>query len=152
MKTFVVVFAVLVTVSLSFSQSTPSISPIRDFKGNTVEFGPKIHPILHVNRAHNGMDFIVPQGTAILATADGIVKEARTVEDYGIVVRIQHAKGIQTFYAHLSSLAVKKGAHVSQGQVIAYSGNTGLSSQPHLHYEVIEAGVRVNPRDFLANK
>jgi murein DD-endopeptidase MepM/ murein hydrolase activator NlpD len=80
------------------------------------------------------------------------VIQAEEIENFGVVVRLKHGKTFETIYAHLSKLAVTKGAKVREGQIIAYSGNSGLSTGPHLHYDVIENGESVNPREFLAKK
>ncbi len=152
MKKFLVILPLIFLASLCFSQSKPTISPIKNFHGKTVEYGKQMHPILKVERDHNAIDFSVPEGTPVLATANGKVIQAKQIDNYGVVVRIQHAKNIKTFYAHLSKVVVKKGQLVKQNQIIAYSGNTGLSTGPHLHYEIIEKGVSVNPRDFIVQK
>ena len=138
--------------TLTFAQSTPSIPPIADFKGKTVEFGRRMHPILKVEREHSGIDFQCPEGTPVLATADGKVIQAGSIENYGVVIRLQNSSSIQTFYAHLSDASVVVGQVVHQGEVIGHSGNTGLSVGPHLHYEVAENGTPKNPRAFFAKK
>ncbi len=148
-----VVLLILACVApLAFGQSKPSIAPIKDFQGKTVEFGPRMHPILKVERDHNGIDFNCPEGTPVLATADGKVLEAGPVEKYGIVIRLQSGPSIKTFYAHLADVSVKVGQVVHQGEVIGHSGNTGLTAGPHLHYEIIENGIPKNPRLFLAQR
>ena len=147
------VFAgILLLASLVFSQSKPSICPIKDFKGKTSEFGKRTHPVFKTEQDHNAIDFLIREGTPVLATADGKVTQAETIDNYGVVIRIQHENKIETFYAHLSRIAVKVGQAVKGGDTIAYSGNTGVSTGPHLHYEVIQNGVSVNPRKFIASK
>jgi len=113
----------------------------------TSSFGFRRHPILGYNKMHQGIDFGVGTGTPILAAGDGVVVECRRWGGYGNWVRIRHAGGYETGYGHLSRFGkgCKAGAHVSQGQVIAYSGSTGASTGPHLHYEVWLKGKRVNP-------
>lgn len=144
---------VLVCIAtLVFAQSKPSISPIAGFEGKTVEFGKRMHPILKVEREHNGLDFMCPEGTPVLATADGKVVQVGPIEKYGIVIRLQNGSSIQTFYAHLADVSVAKGQVVRQGEVIGHSGNTGLTAGPHLHYEIIENGTPKNPRVYLAQK
>jgi len=150
MKKAIVLMLAIFSTSICLSQSKPSISPIKDFKGETTEHGNQIHPILQIK--HQGIDFFVPLGTPVQATADGMVTQAAKVDNYGVVVRLRHGKTYETVYAHLSKLLVKKGVTVKKGQIIAYSGDSGLSSGPHLHYEVIENGVNLNPREFLAEK
>lgn len=111
----------------------------------TSGFGSRRHPVLGYTRMHQGTDFGVGVGTPVLAAADGVVVETRRWAGYGNWVRVRHSGGWETGYAHLSRFAVKPGTAVSQGQVIAYSGNTGLSTGPHLHYEVWFNGNRINP-------
>ncbi len=111
----------------------------------TSPFGWRTHPIFHTRRFHTGVDFGVPMNTPVKAAADGIVIFAGWKGAYGRCVIIDHGSGISTVYGHLNSFKVHKGSKVRQGQVIAYSGNTGLSTGPHLHFEVREHGKPVNP-------
>lgn len=113
----------------------------------TSRFGIRRHPILGYTKMHQGIDFGAGMGTPVLAAGDGVVVEARRWGGYGNWVRIRHADGWETGYAHLSRYAkgLKPGQRVSQGQVIAYVGSTGASTGPHLHYEIWRRGVRVNP-------
>lgn len=101
-------------------------------------FGPRKHPILGYTRLHRGVDFAAPKGTEVYASGDGVVEKAGRAGGLGIHVRIKHAEGYSTVYGHLSRLAkdLKKGDTVKQGQVIGLVGSTGLSTGPHLHYEV----------------
>jgi len=125
------------------------ICPVKNYKTVSKQFGKVIHPVLNVSMQHEGIDFDVPVGTPVLAASAGKVIEAETIAGYGTVVKIQHAQRTQTFYAHLSKLAVKKGQTVERGEVIAYSGRSGLSSGPHLHYEVIVKGKPVDPSGYI---
>ena len=120
----------------------------------TSVFGYRIHPILHKKRFHRGIDFAGPVGTPIVATADGIVKMAEfNNEGYGNVVKIVHNFGFETIYGHmLADLKVKKGEFVKRGAVIGYLGNTGLSTGPHLHYEIKYLGLAIDPKPFLGWK
>ena len=152
MRLATILATILFFASLAFSQSKPSICPIKDFKGKTAEFGKRIHPVLKTTQDHNAIDFFVRQGTPVLATADGRVTQAESLDDYGVVVRIQHKDHFESFYAHLSKLAVRVGQAVQCGDIIAYSGNSGVSTGPHLHYEVVQNGVSMNPRNFFASK
>jgi len=113
----------------------------------TSRFGLRRHPILGYTKMHQGIDFGVGTGTPVLAAGDGVVVEARRWGGYGNWVRIRHAGGWETGYAHLSRFGkgLKAGQRVSQGQLIAYVGSTGASTGPHLHYEVWFKGRRVNP-------
>jgi murein DD-endopeptidase MepM/ murein hydrolase activator NlpD len=110
-------------------------------------FGMRKHPILGYTRAHQGIDFGAGWGTPILAAGDGVVAQAGPWAGYGNWLRIRHTGGWDTGYGHISRFAkgVRPGAHVRQGQVVAYVGATGLATGPHLHYEIWKAGQRVNP-------
>jgi murein DD-endopeptidase MepM/ murein hydrolase activator NlpD len=114
----------------------------------TSGFGIRRHPILGFNRMHQGIDFGVGTGTPVISASDGVVKEVRWNGGYGRWVRIRHAGGWETAYAHLSRWAkgIHPGSRVRQGQVIAYVGSTGSSTGPHLHYEVIHNGAKINPK------
>jgi murein DD-endopeptidase MepM/ murein hydrolase activator NlpD len=114
----------------------------------TSSFGMRMHPILGYNRMHKGVDFGAAVGTPVMAAGDGIVDEAGKKAGYGNYVRIRHVNGYATAYGHLSRIApgIRKGARVSQSQVIAYSGNSGLSTGPHLHYEVLANNQQINPQ------
>ncbi|MGS1016228.1 peptidoglycan DD-metalloendopeptidase family protein [Allosphingosinicella humi] len=108
-------------------------------------FGMRQHPILGYSRMHKGMDFRGGYGTPILAASDGRVVRAGWAGGYGKQVRIAHAGGIQTSYSHMSRFVVQAGTQVKQGQVIGYIGSTGLSTGPHLHYELYRNGAAINP-------
>ncbi|MEO7257580.1 MAG: M23 family metallopeptidase [Sphingomicrobium sp.] len=111
----------------------------------TSGFGYRYHPILHFARLHKGIDFGARWGSPIVAAADGQVSRAGWAGGYGRQVRIVHAGGIATSYSHMSQIAAQLGSFVRQGQVIGYVGSSGLSTGPHLHYEVYRAGQAVNP-------
>lgn len=117
-------------------------------------FGMRHHPILKVSRMHYGVDINVNTGTPVMAAGDGVVIEAGRGNGFGNYVKIEHKNaGYVTLYAHLRSFekGLRKGKKVSRGDVIAYSGNTGLSKSPHLHYEVHDLeGRALNPIYFLA--
>ncbi len=110
-------------------------------------FGMRRHPVLGYMRMHQGVDFAVGWGTPVLAAGDGVIEEARRWGGYGNWLKIRHSKEWETGYGHLSRYApgIRPGVHVHQGQVVAYSGSTGLSTGPHLHYETWMHGQRVNP-------
>jgi murein DD-endopeptidase MepM/ murein hydrolase activator NlpD len=116
----------------------------------TSSFGPRVHPVLGYTRVHKGTDFAVPVGTTVYASGDGVVDFLGPHGGHGNFIRIRHSPELQTAYAHLSGYAsgVVVGATVRQGQAIGLSGNTGLSSGPHLHYEVIVHDVQVDPMTF----
>lgn len=111
-------------------------------------FGMRKHPVLGYSKMHKGTDFAAPTGTPIYAAGDGTLEVVGTLGGYGKYIRIKHNGTYKTAYAHMSRYAkgMRKGARVKQGQVIGYVGSTGRSTGPHLHYEVIENGVQVNPR------
>lgn len=113
----------------------------------TSGFGMRQHPILGYTRMHQGVDFGASTGTPVLAAGDGVVVESGWKGGYGNWVRIRHAGGWETGYGHLSAYArgLRPGARVRQGQVVAFVGNTGQSTGPHLHYEIWRDGDRVNP-------
>jgi murein DD-endopeptidase MepM/ murein hydrolase activator NlpD len=110
-------------------------------------FGFRWHPLLGYSRFHKGVDYAAAWGTPIYAVADGVVSQAGWAGGYGQMVRLSHADQVETGYAHMSRLAVSAGAQVRQGQIIGYVGSTGLSTGPHLHFEVYRAGVAIDPAD-----
>ena len=109
-------------------------------------FGKRKHPILGFNKIHTGTDFAAPKGTPIMASGDGVIVKSRWCGGGGNCIKIKHNSVYQTVYAHLSKFGrnIKKGVRVKQGQIIGYVGSTGLSTGPHLHYEVIENGRKIN--------
>lgn len=114
-------------------------------------FGKRYHPILKYRRQHDGLDFSAGIGSQVYSTGDGVVKHAGRKGTFGRLIIIDHGYGFETYYAHLSSYAkdIEPGTRVSRGQLIGYSGNTGMSSGPHLHYEVHQDGEAVDPMHFL---
>ena len=111
----------------------------------TSGFGRRVHPILRFARMHKGVDFGASRGAPIHATADGQVTRAGWAGGYGRQVRIAHGGGLATSYSHMSRMVVEPGAFVRQGQLIGYVGSSGLSTGPHLHYEVRRNGRAVDP-------
>ena len=109
-------------------------------------FGFRRHPILGFNKLHQGTDFAAPTGTPIMASGSGTVVMAQKYKGYGNYVKIRHNSTFETAYAHMSKYGkgIRKGVRVNQGQIIGYVGSTGLSTGPHLHYEVLQNGKRVN--------
>jgi murein DD-endopeptidase MepM/ murein hydrolase activator NlpD len=112
----------------------------------TSGFGMRRHPLLGYSRLHKGVDFGAPYGAPIYAATDGIVVFAGRHGGHGNYIRLNHNGGMATGYAHMSRFAVGMGSRVRQGQVIGYVGSTGLSTGPHLHYELYRGGVAINPR------
>ncbi len=135
-------------------QSIPAIMPInnKDLRHQPSGFGWRTHPIYKTSEFHPGMDFAAPTGTPIYATGDGVVERAdNTAQGYGNHVVLNHNYGYLTLYGHMSKIAVKVGAKIKRGQLIGYVGSTGLSTAPHVHYEVFKGGERVNPVNFYYN-
>lgn len=116
-------------------------------------FGMRRHPVLRVNKMHWGVDYAANTGTPIEAAADGVVREARRYGNYGLYIRIEHQDGVETTYGHMSGFArgIKPGVEVSAGQVIGYAGRTGLASGPHLYFEVVAGGKRINPAPLVSD-
>jgi len=108
-------------------------------------FGARRHPILGYTRMHKGIDFAVPQGTPVMAAGSGTVTFAGSAGEYGNLVVVNHTNNYATAYAHLSRFSVHKGDHVHQGEIVAFSGMTGLATGPHLHYEIRVNSKSVNP-------
>jgi murein DD-endopeptidase MepM/ murein hydrolase activator NlpD len=110
-------------------------------------FGMRFHPVLGYSRMHKGIDFAVPSGTPVMAAGAGTIQRKLWENGYGNFIVLNHGNGYSTAYGHLSRFAagVHPGSHVRQGQVIAYSGATGLATGPHLHYEIRINDIQVNP-------
>ncbi len=126
----------------------PSILPVN---GSLISgFGFRNHPVSGQGKFHEGLDFACPIGTPIYASGNGVIVIAETGESgYGTCMNIDHHNGYRTKYAHLSKMVARNGQAVKRGQLIAYSGNTGLSTGPHLHYEVCFKEVKTDPIDFI---
>jgi murein DD-endopeptidase MepM/ murein hydrolase activator NlpD len=111
----------------------------------TSSYGMRRHPLLGYTRMHKGMDIGAPYGAPIYAATDGVVAMAGRNHGYGNFVKLNHAGGLATGYGHMSRIAVSSGQRVRKGQVIGYIGSTGMSTGPHLHYELYRNGVAINP-------
>lgn len=132
--------------------NVPSIQPVTNHELTllTAAYGTLMHPFYRTLQHHQGVDYAVPEGTRVFATADGIVKEIKGKSSTsGITVVIDHRNGYTTSYSHLQSVKVKRGRRVQRGEIIALSGNSGLSLAPHLHYEVRYNGMRVDPIHYF---
>jgi murein DD-endopeptidase MepM/ murein hydrolase activator NlpD len=132
----------------------PAIQPvsIKELTRFGSNFGFRLHPILHVVRMHAGIDLTCPRGTNIFVTADGVVREAGyTSGGYGNKILVDHGFGYQTLYGHCEKVLVKPGDVVKRGDIIGLVGSTGLSTCPHLHYEVHVNNNAVNPINYYAN-
>lgn len=135
-------------------RSIPAIMPIsnKDLTRVASSFGMRIHPFYKVLKMHTGMDFTAPTGTEIYSTGDGVVKKIEYAQrGYGYNVVIDHGFGYETLYAHMSQIIMRPGQKVKRGTVIGYVGNTGTSVAPHLHYEVVRNGNKVNPINYYFN-
>ena len=111
----------------------------------------RFHPMLQLFRAHRGVDLSAPMGTRVVAPADGNVRSVGWRLGYGLTIELQHSGGVVTRYAHLRSAYVRRGDHVTMGSAIAAVGSSGLSTGPHLHFEVLLNGRPVDPIKFLAS-
>ncbi len=129
-------------------KNIPTIRPVNGGYLNA-GFGYRIDPFDRVNRFHYGQDISVNNGTPIYAPADGTIKIARYMGGFGKSIKIDHGYGYTTFYAHLSKFNIKSNQKIKRGDIIGYSGNTGRSTGPHLHYEVHYYGKPQNPLDYF---
>ena len=131
-------------------QCIPAIQPIanKDLKQTASGYGMRIDPIYRTPRFHTGMDFNARVGTDIYATGNGSVEFAGWRQGYGNTVVINHRFGYETLYAHMHDIKVKEGQKVSRGEIIGSVGNTGKSTGPHLHYEVLVRGKHDNPAKY----
>lgn len=125
----------------------PAIKPCTGEIGN--EFGMRMHPILKIRRMHEGVDIVTNIGTSVHASGDGKIDFVGRKGGYGLCIEIDHGFGYKTVYGHLSRIEVKEGQKVKRGLEIAKSGTSGLSTGPHLHYEVEHNGVKLDPEDFF---
>lgn len=132
------------------NQCIPAIQPIsnKDLKQTASGYGLRIDPIYRTPRFHSGMDFSAKIGTDVYATGDGKITMAGWKQGYGNCIVINHGYGFQTLYGHLSKYKVRVGQKVKRGEVIGQVGNTGKSTGPHLHYEVIVRGKHDNPSKY----
>ena len=128
----------------------PAIQPIanRDLKKTASGYGYRIDPVYKTTKFHSGMDFSCDVRTPVYATGDAVVVSSKWETGYGMTVELDHGYGYRTRYAHLHSSKVKPGQKVVRGEYIADSGNTGKSTGPHLHYEVVLKGRKVNPVNY----
>jgi murein DD-endopeptidase MepM/ murein hydrolase activator NlpD len=132
----------------------PAIQPVanKELLALASGFGMRVHPIYKVKKMHTGVDFAATIGTPIYATADGLIDKMEVnFSGYGKMIEIDHGFGYRTRYAHMHGFAVRHGQHVKRGELIGYVGDTGLSTAPHLHYEVFINGAYVNPIHYFFN-
>lgn len=127
----------------------PAIRPI-----NSViisGFGMRMHPVYRFRRMHEGVDFRAPIGTPVYATGDGVISLAGRYSTYGITIKVDHGFGYESLFAHLSALeaGIRAGRRVKRGDLIGYTGNTGVVEGPHLHYEILQDGRPVDPLNYM---
>lgn len=128
----------------------PNGYPMEHYNRISADYGYRVHPLFFTRHLHTGVDFATAIGTPVYATADGVVNAASfSTGGYGYLVKIDHSLGFMTYYAHLNKIVVQKGMFVKRGQLIAYSGNTGQSTGPHLHYEIRFLGNVIDPKNFM---
>ena len=130
----------------------PSIQPVinKQLTLLTASYGMRIHPFYKTLQSHQGVDYTIPEGSSVFATADGVVRDVATRNStHGLTVVIDHGNGYETSYSHLLAVNVRRGQEVRRGDIIGLSGNTGLSIAPHLHYEVRHNGMRVDPIHYF---
>lgn len=133
------------------SHNIPSIQPVinPELTLLTTSYGMRIHPFYKTLTSHQGVDYAIPEGSRVFATADGKVKEVRRSSTQGQTIIIDHGNGYETSYSHLQRISVVRNQQVRRGDIIALSGDTGLSLAPHLHYEVRLNGMRVDPIHYF---
>lgn len=131
-------------------QCIPAIQPVanKDLKYTASGYGRRIDPIYKTVKFHHGMDFSANTGTPVYATGNGTVTSSGWESGYGLTIEIDHGFGYQTRYAHLSKTNVRRGQKVKRGEIIGLVGSTGKSTGPHLHYEVVNRGRKVNPVNY----
>lgn len=128
--------------------SIPAIKPC-DGEIGQYGFGMREHPILGTNKMHEGIDIITDVGTNVRSAGNGVVSFIGQRGGYGLTIEVEHQAGYKTVYAHLSRTLVLEGQKISRGKVIALTGNSGLSTGPHLHYEVHHEGIKLDPSQFF---
>ena len=149
---FLTSLLLLITSTFIFSQAgIPEIQPLKaNFKISST-FGMQAHPISKLKRHHDGIDLSAPIGTPVYASADGKISIADPKGDqkFGKYIRIRHNEEYETFYAHLGDVTVKEGEMIRKGQMIGEVGTTGLSTGPHLHFEIIKNGQKIDPSEMI---
>jgi len=137
------------SIRVAMLTQIPSGPPVKNARTSS-GYGERIHPITGIKKFHRGQDFAVNTGTPVYAPADGAVEVIRpSNQGSGNYLKLLHSHGFASSYSHLSKFVVSRGDFVKKGDLIAYSGNTGLSSGPHLHYEIRFVGRALNPKPFL---
>lgn len=134
--------------------SIPAIQPVsnKDLTRIASGFGYRIHPVYKTRKMHHGVDFTAPTGTEIYCTGNGrVIKTQKSKRGYGNHVIIDHGFGYQSIYAHMYDIRVAEGQKVKRGDVLGTVGNTGLSTAPHLHYELVKNGKKIDPINYFYN-
>ncbi len=133
--------------------SIPGIQPVKSTQANIASgYGYRIHPIYKTTMMHTGIDFTAPTGTPIYAAGNGVIRSVEmNGRGYGNNVIINHGFGYETLYGHMSRINVRNGQKINRGDIVGFVGNTGSSTGPHLHYEVIRNGNKINPINFFYN-
>ena len=135
------------------SSTEPSINPIKanDIIKISSSYGMRVHPITKEKRMHSGIDFIAKIGTPVLSTANGkVVTVEYNQTGYGNKIVIEHANNLKTVYAQLEEIKVEEGQTVNQNDIIGTVGSSGTSTGPHLHYEVLQNNIPVDPKPYLS--
>jgi len=139
-----------VTIVLSINADPPDVSPLGKNYTITSSFGMRMHPIFKERKMHLGIDLKAPKGTPVYATANGVVEKVKLNKSgYGKHIIIKHDDSYQSLYAQLSEVTVEEGQKIKKGDKIALTGNSGTSTAPHLHYEVIKDGKRIDPELYF---
>jgi murein DD-endopeptidase MepM/ murein hydrolase activator NlpD len=138
------------TQEIDWLKTLPTGLPIQDNARVSSTFGVRLDPITHRPSVHEGLDFVSPVGTPVLASAAGVVTKSEWSGAYGNLVELRHVQGFQTRYAHLSMRKVTEGDKIDRGAIIGALGNTGRSTGPHLHYEIMYKDAAINPTQVLA--
>lgn len=145
--------SVIVEFALQAGDNKPSMAPVQMAKAKiSATYGNRIHPMLGKKRLHTGIDFQLVEGEIVMTTANGTVVESKSDSFRGNYVIVKHDDVYTTSYFHMKRTLVKVGDPVKQGQTIGYVGSSGLSKEPHLHYEVIKNGKQVDPKGYLPEK
>lgn len=138
------------TQEIDWLKTLPTALPIQDTARVSSTFGVRLDPLTHRPSLHEGLDFVSPVGTPVLASAPGLVTKSEWSGAYGNLVEVRHAQGFHSRYAHLSQRKVAEGDTVDRGAVLGALGNTGRSTGPHLHYEITYKDEPINPTQVLA--
>ena len=139
-----------ITIILAVNADPPSTNPLGDDYEISSHFGMRMHPIFKEKKMHLGVDFRAPLGTPVYATSDGVVDKVEFQNSgYGNHIRIEHDDSFKSMYAQLSEIKVKVGQKIKKGDLIGLVGSSGTSTAPHLHYEVIKNGEKVDPVEYF---